>query len=99
MDTAYRIPGTRVRFGLDALIGLVPGVGDLASAALSGYLIYEARRFGLPRSAILRMIGNVAVDAAFGAVPLLGDAADVYWKANVRNLRILRRHMASEDAR
>ena len=88
LDTAYRVPGTNVRFGLDALIGLFPGLGDVASAALSAYLIYEARRLGVRRSAIARMIGNVALDMVVGALPLVGDAADVFWRANARNMRI-----------
>jgi hypothetical protein len=93
LDVAYGIPGTKLRFGLDALLGLVPIAGDAASAALSAYLIYEARRLGLPKTAIARMIGNVAFDAVLGAVPLFGDIVDVFWRANVRNARILRRHL------
>jgi hypothetical protein len=93
LDRAYRVPGTSVRFGLDAVIGLFPGVGDAASAALSSYLIYEAFRMGLPRSALARMIGNLAFDLAIGAVPLVGDVADVFWRANTRNMSILRRHL------
>ena len=93
LDTAYRIPGTRIRFGLDPLLGLLPVVGDIGGAALSAYLIYEARRLKLPKSAIARMIGNVAVEAALGAIPLAGDMFDLFWRANMRNLRILHRHM------
>jgi Domain of unknown function (DUF4112) len=99
LDTAYRIPGTHVRFGLDALVGLLPGVGDVASAAFSTYLIYEARRLGVRRSAIARMIGNVALDMVIGALPLVGDAADVFWRANARNMRILRAHFGGRDRR
>lgn len=91
LDTAYRVP--------DALIGLFPGVGDVASAALSAYLIYQARRLGVRRSAIARMIGNVALDMAIGALPLVGDAADVFWRANARNMRILRAHFGGRDRR
>jgi Domain of unknown function (DUF4112) len=97
LDSAYRVPGTNVRFGLDALIGLLPGLGDVASAAVSAYVIYEARRLGVRRSAIARMIGNVALDMAIGALPLVGDAADVFWRANVRNMRILRAHLGGRD--
>jgi hypothetical protein len=92
-------PVRNVRFGLDALIGLFPGVGDVASAALSAYLIYQARRLGVRRSAIARMIGNVALDMAVGALPLVGDAADVFWRANARNMRILRAHFGGRDRR
>lgn len=92
LDTAYRIPGTKIRFGLDPLLGLLPVVGDLGGAALSAYLIYQAHRLKLPKSAIARMIGNVAVEAAIGAVPLAGDMFDLFWRANMRNARIMRRH-------
>lgn len=93
MDSAFVLPGTGIRFGLDSVIGLAPGIGDAVSTAVSAYLIWEARRLGLPRRHIARMIGNVALDAAIGVVPLLGDAADVLFKANRRNMRILRDHL------
>jgi hypothetical protein len=99
LDAAYGIPGTKLRFGLDALLGLVPIAGDVASAALSAYLIYQARRLGLPKTAIARMIGNVALDAVLGAVPLFGDVFDVFWRANVRNVAILRRHVGGPAKR
>jgi len=99
LDVAYRVPGTKIRFGVDALLGLLPGVGDVASAALSSYLIYEAYRLGAPRRALALMVGNVAFDTMIGAVPLVGDAVDVFWRANVRNMRILRRHLASAGER
>jgi Domain of unknown function (DUF4112) len=99
LDAAYGIPGTKLRFGLDALLGLVPIAGDVASAALSAYLIYQARRLGLPKTAIARMIGNVALDAVLGAVPLFGDIFDVFWRANVRNVAILRRHVGGPAKR
>lgn len=93
LDSAFVLPGTNVRFGLDAVIGLVPGIGDAISAALSAYLVYEARQLGAPRHLIVRMAGNVMLDAAVGAVPLLGDAADVLFRANQRNMALLRRHL------
>jgi Domain of unknown function (DUF4112) len=99
LDAAYGIPGTKLRFGLDALLGLVPIAGDVASAALSAYLIYQARRLGLPKTAMARMIGNVALDAVLGAVPLFGDIFDVFWRANVRNVAILRRHVGGAAKR
>ena len=92
MDSAVAVPGTRIRVGLDSLIGLVPGIGDLVSALISSYIIWEARRLGLPRWKIARMIGNVAFDTTIGAVPLLGDALDVVFKSNRRNLKILNDH-------
>ncbi|MDB5591061.1 DUF4112 domain-containing protein [Enterovirga sp.] len=93
LDSAFVVPGTNVRFGIDGLIGLVPGIGDLVSCALSSYLIWEARRLGLPRWKIARMIGNVAFDTAIGVVPFVGDVADVMFKANRRNMRIIRDHI------
>jgi hypothetical protein len=93
LDGAVVIPGTNQRIGLDALIGLVPGIGDLVSAALSSYIIWEARQLGLPRWKIARMIGNLAVDTAIGAIPVAGDVFDVFFRANKRNMRIVREHM------
>lgn len=97
LDSAFVLPGTNIRFGLDGIIGLVPGIGDLVSAALSSYIVFEARRLGLPRRKLARMVGNVAFDAAIGIVPFLGDAADVLFKANRRNVRILREHLEAQD--
>ena len=99
LDSAFVLPGTNIRFGLDGIIGLVPGIGDLVSTALSSYLIWEARRLGLPRWKIARMIANVAFDGAVGIVPFVGDAFDVLFKANRRNMRIIREHLEAEDRR
>jgi hypothetical protein len=93
LDSAFSIPGTRYRFGLDALIGLVPGLGDAVGAIFSGYLILQASRVGAPRSVLARMIANVAIDTVVGWVPVLGDLFDVGWKANTRNLAILEQHL------
>jgi hypothetical protein len=92
MDAAILIPGTNVRVGFDALIGLVPGIGDLVSAGISSMIILEARRMGAPRWLVARMIANVAVDAIGGAVPLVGDLLDVAYRANLKNTQLLRRH-------
>lgn len=89
LDSAVRIPGTRITVGLDALLGLIPGGGDLAGAALSAYLVTLAARAGAPASVLARMLGNVIIDAAVGTIPVLGDLFDVGWKANSRNLRLL----------
>jgi len=94
LDTAIAIPGTRIRFGADTMVGLVPGVGDAITTLASAYLIYEAHRLGVPKHLLARMIGNVAFDALIGAVPVLGDVADVFWRANTRNIRLLREHLA-----
>jgi hypothetical protein len=93
LDSAFFIPGLNRRVGLDSVIGLVPGIGDAVSAALAGYIIWEARRLGLPRLKIARMIGHVAVDTAIGAIPFAGDLFDVFYKSNERNLRIIQEHL------
>ena len=95
MDSAFLIPGLNRRVGLDAVLGLVPGVGDALSAAISSYIIWEARQLGLPRWKIARMIGNVAVDTAIGAIPFAGDMFDVVFKSNQRNLRIIHEHLGT----
>ena len=92
-DTAFIIPGTNIRFGLDALIGLVPGIGDIITTATSLYLVHEARQLGAPKHLIARMIGNIALDGLVGAVPLVGDAFDVMFRSNRRNMALLRNHL------
>ena len=91
-DTAFLLPGTNVRFGVESLLRLVPGIGDAAASLLSFYLLYEARRLGAPRFLLARMLGNVLLEGAVGMVPLAGDAFDVYFRANRRNMALLRRH-------
>ena len=93
MDTAIRIPGTGFRIGLDPIIGLVPGAGDIVSTAFSAYIIFLATRFGLPREVMYRMIFNIGLEAVVGAVPLVGDLFDEYYKSNVRNLALLEQHL------
>ena len=97
LDAGIRIPGTNLRFGLDPILGLVPGAGDAAGAVLAGWILVEAIRLGASRATVLRIAGNVALDAAVGAVPLLGDIFDFAWKANLRNVAILERHLAAPD--
>lgn len=89
LDDAVYIPGTKRSIGLDPIIGLIPGIGDALSVAVSAYIIYEGRRLGASRDTIALMVGNVAIDALVGAVPVLGDLADFALKANQRNLRLL----------
>lgn len=93
LDSAFVIPGTRIRVGADAILNLLPGVGTLASKALSGYLIYEARRLGVPNGTLLRMAGNVGIDFLIGAVPVIGWVGDVFHRANLKNMRLLREHL------
>jgi hypothetical protein len=94
LDSAIVVPGTRFRVGLDALIGLVPGIGDLIGAALSAYIVAAAARRGLPRSVLLRMALNVGLEALVGIVPIVGDLFDAAWKANQRNVALLRQYAA-----
>ena len=89
-DIAFAIPGTNVRFGIEAILRLVPGIGDVAASALSCYLIYEARRLGVPSRIFARMLVNVAIEGVIGAVPWVGDAFDVAFRANRRSVRLLR---------
>src|SRR5262245_25471550 len=96
LDTALVIPGTGVRFGLDALIGLFPVVGDIITTALSLFIVHEAYQLGAPGHVIARMLGNVVLDGVFGAVPLVGDAFDVLWRANRRNVRLLQEWLHHE---
>ena len=93
MDEALAVPGTRLRVGLDSLLGLIPGIGDLAGAAVSGYALLVAARLGAPSPVLLRMLLNIGVDTVVGAVPLLGDLFDLGWKANRRNLQLLERYL------
>jgi len=93
MDTAFRIPGTGFRFGIDPIIGLIPGAGDLVSTAFSAYIIFLAARFRLPNKVLTQMIFNIALEAAVGAVPLVGDLFDAYYKSNIRNLALLEQHL------
>ena len=91
LDTAFIVPGTNVRYGVDGLIGLIPVVGDIITTAIALWIVREARALGAPRYLVARMLTNVAIDGAVGVVPVVGDVFDVAFKANVRNIRLLRR--------
>jgi len=93
LDTLIEIPGIRVRVGIDALLGLLPGVGDTASALASVYILRAASTFGVPRVTLARMTLNIVTDLLVGAVPFFGDIFDLYWKANRKNVELLRRHL------
>ena len=97
LDTAFILPGTNIRFGLDALIGLVPGIGDVVTTAMSLYIVHEAHQLGAPGHVLARMVANVALDGFVGAVPLVGDAFDVAFRANRRNIALLRDWMERES--
>ena len=94
VDAAFRIPGTRFRFGLNSLLGLTPAAGDVVLAAVSLYIVNEARKLGLPRETILRMLANVGIETVAGSVPVLGDLFDMGFKANLRNIAIIEDHLA-----
>ena len=98
MDSAVEIPGTRIRVGLDSVLGLFPGVGDLIGSAVGGYIIAVASRLGVPRPVIWRMTWNLAVDAVVGVVPFVGDLLDVAWKANVKNVALMEQALADPSA-
>jgi hypothetical protein len=89
LDNSLPIPGTRFRLGIDQIVGLVPGIGDLVGGVLSLYIIVESGRMGVPRSLLARMGWNVAVDTIVGEIPVLGDLFDIGFKANIRNLALL----------
>jgi hypothetical protein len=91
-DSAFRIPGTDFRFGLDPIIGLIPGIGDLASPAFALLIIWHAAKLRVPKVVIIRMMINALLDAVGGAIPVIGDAFDFAWKANEWNLALLERH-------
>lgn len=96
LDVAFVLPGTKIRYGIDGLIGLVPIVGDLFTTAISLWIVREARALGAPKYLVARMLGNVALDGVVGLVPFAGDAFDVMFRANVRNIRMLRKWMEKQ---
>jgi hypothetical protein len=93
LDSAIPVPGTKYRFGIDAIIGLVPGIGDAISAMFSMFIVFQAARLGVSRATLMRMLGNVALDTVVGEVPLLGDLFDAGWKSNNRNIALLESHL------
>jgi len=94
MDARFRVPGTRIRFGLDPLIGLLPGIGDALGLALSLYVVVEAIRLGVSKRVLFRMLRNVGLEAMVGVVPVLGDVFDIGFKANLRNAALLKNYIA-----
>lgn len=93
LDAGMAVPGTPLRVGLDPVLGLVPGLGDAAGAVLAAWTLVEAIRLGAPRATLARIASNIAIDALIGAVPVLGDVFDVFWKANLKNVALLERHV------
>lgn len=96
LDTAFVIPGTKQRVGIDAIVGLIPGLGDIMTTILSSYIIWEARNLGVSRFALTRMLANLGIHAAVGALPLVGDIFDAFFRVNQRNMRIVRSQLARD---
>ena len=92
LDAKFQVPGTQIRFGIDPLLSLVPGIGDLASPLFATLLIVQGLHQRVPKIILLRMLGNALVDAVIGIVPVAGTVADIFWRANVRNLALLERY-------
>ena len=93
LERAFQIPGTKIPFGLDSIIGLVPVLGDLITAAMGAYIVWEARNLGMSKWQLIRMTANVGIDTAIGAIPIVGDAFDLVWRSNTKNLRIIKKHL------
>lgn len=98
LDTLFEIPLLRIRFGIDSLLGLLPGFGDTATTVASVYILQAAMRFGVSRITIARMTLNIIIDLLLGAIPFVGDLFDFYWKANRKNVELLRRHLHANPA-
>ncbi|MBD2091648.1 DUF4112 domain-containing protein [Microcoleus sp. FACHB-1515] len=97
LDSSFRIPFTGFRFGLDPIIGLIPGAGDIIDTIFSAYLIYLATQFGLPGKTLQKMIFNIGLEAVVGTVPIAGDLFDAYFKSNIRNLALLEKHLQETE--
>jgi len=97
LDSAIPIPGTKYSFGIDAVIGLVPGLGDAVGVVFASVILYQAFRLGASKRLLTRMLYNIGVDGILGAIPLLGDWHDVVWKANLKNVDLLERHLQQPD--
>jgi hypothetical protein len=93
LDNAIAIPGTKISFGLDPILGLLPGGGDTVTGGIAAYIVVEAARMGVPREILWKMVGNILIDSCAGTVPVVGDVFDLGWKANVKNLELLEKHL------
>ena len=98
LDSAFVLPGTGTRVGIDAIIGLVPGIGDVVTTLLSSYVIWEAKNLGVSRWALWRMLGNLALHATIGSIPVIGDVFDAIFRVNQRNMRIVRGQLGKAKA-
>lgn len=93
LERSFHIPGTKVPIGLDSIVGLVPVLGDVVTAAMGAYMVWEARNLGMSKWHLMRMAANVGVDTVLGAIPLAGDLFDFVWRSNSKNLRIIKKHL------
>ncbi|MBE9190306.1 DUF4112 domain-containing protein [Gloeocapsopsis crepidinum LEGE 06123] len=93
LDNAIGIPGTKFRIGIDPIIGLIPGAGDIVGTALSAYIVVEAARLGIPKAILGRMVRNIVIESVFGSVPIIGDMFDFAWKANMKNVDLLEEYL------
>jgi hypothetical protein len=93
LERSFHIPGTKVPVGLDSIIGLVPVLGDIVTAAMGAYMVWEARNLGMSKFQLMRMAANVGIDTALGAIPVAGDVFDFLWRSNSKNLRIIKKHL------
>ena len=93
LDNAITIPGTKISFGLDPILGLLPGGGDTLTGGISAYIVVEAARMGVPREILYKMVGNILIDSFAGTVPVVGDLFDLGWKSNVKNIELLEKHL------
>jgi len=93
LERAFTVPGINRPIGLDAIVGLIPVVGDIVTTAMGAWIVWEARNLGMSKFQIARMAGNIGIDTVIGAVPLLGDAFDFFYRSNSKNLRIIKRHL------
>lgn len=93
LDNAITIPGTKLRLGLDPILGLLPGGGDTITGGISAYIVVEAARMGIPRKVLGKMVGNILIDSFAGTIPVVGDLFDVGWKSNIKNIELLEKHL------
>ncbi|MEG4114770.1 MULTISPECIES: DUF4112 domain-containing protein [unclassified Microcoleus] len=97
LDNAIPIPGTKYRIGLDPILGLIPGGGDLISSIFAGYVVFKSAQMGVPQETLVQMAANIVFDTVAGTVPVAGDLLDVAWKANVKNIELLDAHLGSPE--
>jgi hypothetical protein len=97
MDSTFSIPGTQIRFGLDGLIGLIPGIGDALGAIISSHILTQAAQMGVPKSLLIKMAFNIGLDAIIGIIPVVGDISDFIWKANQRNVKLLNDYIEAPE--